>query len=78
MSAKHNLPGAHRFGPPTILEIDDAVHPPLPLRSGPLEERFRDLPTEEIQFLLNMNVMGPPSRAAAIAELARRGISTAA
>jgi hypothetical protein len=57
-----------------ILAIDDRTHPPDPIVPLPMEERFRDVPTFRIQDLLDRNVLIPEARAAALAELARRGV----
>ena len=78
MSANGKSPAPHCLGEPTILELGDDRHPPIFVWAGSSEESFRTVPTDEIQFLLNLKVMGQASRAAAIAELARRGIPPSA
>ena len=77
MSSNGNS-SVHRIDAPTILDLDDSRHPPVFVWAGSYEESFLPVPTEEIQFFLRMNNLGPATRAAAIAELARRGISPAA
>ena len=75
MSANGNAPMSRRSGEPTVLELGDDRTPPVFVWRGSLEESFRPVSTEDIQSMLNLKVMGPESRAAAIAVLARRGIS---
>jgi hypothetical protein len=74
----------HRWAPysgnpgkvqPTVLELDDTTHPPIFVWLGSYEESFRPVSTENIQHMLSLGVMGPESRAAALAELVRRGVS---
>ncbi len=60
---------------PTLLDLDDRRHPPILVWRGSDEESFRPVSTEDIQHLLSLKVMGPASRAAAIAELAQRGVT---
>jgi len=59
---------------PQILHIDDRLHPPSPIVQIPMEERFRDVSTQRILDYLEMGVLIPEARAAALAELARRGV----
>jgi hypothetical protein len=60
---------------PTILDLDDRTHPPFFVWRGSDEESFRPVATEDILFLLKSKALGQTSRAAAIAELERRGVS---
>ena len=60
---------------PTLLDLDTRTHPPFFVWRGSDEESFRPVSTEDILHLLGLKVMGSESRAAAIAELARRGVS---
>jgi hypothetical protein len=60
---------------PTLLDLNDTVHPPIFVWLGSHEESFRPISTENIQHMLSLNVMGPEQRAAALAELARRGVT---
>ena len=59
---------------PQILAIDDQDHPPEPTVQIPMEERFRNIPTRSILDYLDMGVLVPEARAAALAELERRGV----
>jgi len=74
MSSKRDSLSTNLFSP-TILDLDDSRTPPVFVWAGSNEESFRLVATEEIQLFLRMNNLGPASRAAALAELARRGIS---
>jgi hypothetical protein len=74
MSVNDNSSKPVKVGAPVVLEVGDDRHPPSLVWRGSLEESFRPVPTEDIQWLLNSKVMGAESRAAALAELARRGI----
>ena len=62
-------------GQPVVLELGDDRTPPIFVWRGSLGESFRPVSTEDIESMLNLEVMGPASRAAAVAELTRRGIS---
>ncbi len=75
MDSNGNILGTRKIGNPVVLEVGDERHPPSFVWLGSLEESFRPVPTEDIQWLLKSKVMGPRSRAAALAELARREIS---
>jgi len=59
---------------PVILSCDDRDFPPQPIVQVPMEERFRNIPTRRIQEYLEMGVLVPEAQAAALAELARRGV----
>jgi hypothetical protein len=63
-----------RYLRPTIVEWNDTDYPPLPITPVPVEERFRDIPTRLIEQHLLRGTMNPQARAAALAELARRGV----
>jgi len=60
---------------PTVLDVGGADSPPFFVWRGSDEESFRPLSTEDILFVLSFKVVGPTSRAAAIAELERRGVT---
>jgi hypothetical protein len=59
---------------PQILAIDDLEHPPEPIVQIAIEERFRNIPTRSILDYLDMCVLVPEARPAALAEPARRGV----
>lgn len=59
---------------PTLLDLDDRIHPPIFVWRGSDEESFRPVTTENILHMLSLKVMGPQQRAVAVAELARRGV----
>ena len=64
-------------GTPTVLVLGDDRNPPIFVWRGSLEESFRPVSTENILHMLSLKVMGPASRAAALAGLELRGVSPA-
>jgi hypothetical protein len=60
---------------PTLLDVGGDDSPPFFVWRGSDEESFRPVSTEDILFLLSFKVIGPKTRAAGIAELARRGVA---
>lgn len=60
---------------PTLLDVGDDRTPPFLVWRGSTEESLRPVSTEDILHLLSFEVIGPKFRAAAIAELERRGVS---
>jgi len=74
MNANGQPSTPHGFEP-TLLDVGGPDSPPFFVWLGSDEESFRPVSTEDILFLLSFNVIGPTSRAAAIAELERRGVS---
>jgi hypothetical protein len=59
---------------PVILSLDDSNPPAGLIAPMSRDERFRLLPTRSLEDYLRMGVLGPESQAAALAELARRGV----
>jgi hypothetical protein len=59
---------------PTLLDAGGDDKPPFFVWRGSDEESFRPVSTEDILFLLSFKVVGPATRAAGLAELARRGV----
>lgn len=74
MNTNGQPPTPHVFQP-TLLDLDDRTHPPFFVWRGSDEESFRPVSTEDILHMLSLKVMGEKSRTAALAELARRGIT---
>lgn len=60
--------------PPIWVEWNDDDYPPETIVPMPLEDQFRDKPTERILHLLDLGFLNPEARAIALAELARRGV----
>jgi hypothetical protein len=76
MGTNRNAPGG--IGEPTVLDLDDERIPPVYVWAGSAEESLRTVPTEFVKDYARCTRFSAEFRAAAIAELARRGISPAA
>jgi len=76
MSTIRNSFDAQAPGEFTVLDLDDTRYPPVFALTDPPEERFRNTPAEIIREYLEADILDDESRAAAIAELARRGGGT--
>jgi hypothetical protein len=63
-----------RIPPPAVFNWTVSDYPPVPIIQLPMEERYRNVPTRSIEEYLLMGVLVPEARAAALAELARRGV----
>ena len=75
MSANNlDFTGPPRIGTPTILDLDDATHPPMFVAEGPVELWFLNVPTRHILSMLKIPTLGKATKDPALAELARRGI----
>jgi len=66
---------AHNNWQPTFLDLDDTRIPPVYVWAGSVVESLRTVPTEIVKEYASWVRMSAEFRAAAIAELARRGIS---
>jgi hypothetical protein len=59
----------------TVLDLDDRRTPPVFVWLGSIEESLRPVPTEVVKEYATWTYLSPKFRAAAVAELTRRGIS---
>ena len=60
---------------PTVLDLDDTRTPPVFVWLGSIEESLRPVPTEVVKEYAAWTYLSPRFRAAALAELARRGVT---
>jgi len=60
---------------PTVLDLDDTRIPPVYVWAGSIEESLRTVPTEIVKEYASWVRMSAEFRAAARAELARRGVT---
>jgi hypothetical protein len=66
---------AHDNWQPIVLDLDDTRIPPVFVWAGSVEESLRTVPTEIVQEYASWNRLSAEFRAAAKAELERRGVS---